>query len=169
MFINSRAIYPHLPKNPRGVSKPSINMLHCTKTHSGKLRTLVSRERSWFSSCATMPGPKPWPVICFTSVHIWQRSLVSCATMPGREPWLVICSTSVSLVPAQIQLGEPTCYVPFLFHDRCILFHKFHDRSKRHVTSWQSLPPFSMLQPNWNAHSFGFAAIIHRCFFDLST
>ena len=27
------------------------------------------RERSWVSSCATMPGPEPWPVVCPTSVH----------------------------------------------------------------------------------------------------
>jgi len=30
-------------------------------------------QRSLVYSCATLPYPEPWPVLCFTSVHLSQR------------------------------------------------------------------------------------------------
>jgi hypothetical protein len=81
---------------------------------------------------------------------------------PVPEPWPVI------LVPAQSHLGEHSFYAPFLVpRPLPSLSARFHDRSKRHMTCWQSLlSRASSLQFNWNAHSFLSTASINRCFFD---
>ena len=126
------------------------------------VRFYVALLRTVQLSCfATMPDPEPGPVLCFTLVHLFRLRFnlenILATSLPVLEPWLVIayipllftCSGSVSpwgtfpLRPFLVPRPLPS------------LSARFHDRSKRHMTCWQSLLSWaSSLQFNWNAHSF---------------
>jgi hypothetical protein len=70
----------------------------------------------------------------------WQRSLVySCATLPDPEPWPVICFTSVNLPQRSFNLGSIPATYGSCSMTGSSFSAGFHDRSKRHMTCWQSL------------------------------
>ena len=83
--------------------------------------------RTFQLSCfATMPDPKPGPVICFTLVHLFRLRFnlenILAASLPTvPEPWPVICSASVHLFRLSLTLGNIPFTPRFLFHDRFLL------------------------------------------------
>ena len=109
---------------------------------------------------ATMPEPEPRPVICSTLIHLFRLRLnlenILAISLPSSRTLAGYMFCFRPLVPAQFHLGEHSFYAPSLV-PRPIpsLSARFHDRSKRHMTCWQSLlSRASSLQFNWNAHSF---------------
>jgi hypothetical protein len=109
---------------------------------------------------ATMPEPEPRPVICSTLTHLFRLRLnlenILAISLPSSRTLAGYMFRFRPLVPAQFHLGEHSFYAPSLV-PRPIpsLSARLHDRSKRHMTCWQSLlSRASSLQFNWNAHSF---------------
>jgi hypothetical protein len=109
---------------------------------------------------ATMPEPEPRPVICFTLIHLFRLRFnlenILAISLPSSRALAGYMFRFRPPVPAQSYLGEHSFYAPFLVpRPLPSLSARFHDRSKRHMTCWQSLlSRASSLQFNWNAHSF---------------